>query len=223
MSRQHDRIVVSIDQQQAANNRSSGLGWRKLLLIVGLLGVTMAMLVIVGVFIWWQYYKTTPTYSLALVIDAAQRNDKETFESLVDIDSIGDSLVAQVSGRMGISAGEGITSALRRQVERLAPSISSEVKESIREAVKIRMKEVSSKTEKAPFFVTAIALPFFVDVVSDGDTARATVIFQNRPIELRMRRNDRWQIKEVRDDVALQRIVQEILKRAPGRLGILNN
>ncbi|HUE83402.1 MAG TPA: hypothetical protein VMM84_14910 [Pyrinomonadaceae bacterium] len=220
----HERIVIPIGQQSpsVATARPSGR-WRKVLLFLGLLCATIAILLIAGVFLWWQYYKTTPAYSLALVVEAAQRGDAGTIEALIDVDSIGDNLISQVTGRAGISVGEGITSTLRRQVERVAPSVVVGVKQSIREAIMLRLKEVAARAENKPFLLTAVALPFIVDITNHGDSASVVATFQNRPVELRMRRRgDVWQITEVHDDVALQRVVEEILKKSPGRLGILN-
>lgn len=220
----HERIVIPIDQQSpgVASVRPSGR-WGKVLLLLGLLCATFTVLLIAGAFLWWQYYKTTPAYSLALIVDAAQRGDAGTIEALIDVDSIGDNLINQVTGRAGISVGEGITSTLRRQVERVAPSVVVGVKQSIREAIMLRLKEVAARSANKPFVVTAVALPFLVDITNHGDSASVNATFQNRPIELRMRRRDDvWQITEIHDDVALQRVVEEILKKSPARLGILN-
>src|SRR6185503_14445376 len=34
----------------------------------------------------WQYFKTTPAYALALLVDAAQQSDRAAFEQVVDLD-----------------------------------------------------------------------------------------------------------------------------------------
>ena len=43
-----------------------------------------------GAFLWWQHYQTTPAYSLAVLVDAAQRNDMTGVDKIVDTDKIVD-------------------------------------------------------------------------------------------------------------------------------------
>ena len=43
-----------------------------------------------GAFLSWHHYQTTPTYSLALLVDAAQRNDMPDVDKVMDTDKIVD-------------------------------------------------------------------------------------------------------------------------------------
>src|SRR3954464_1150057 len=68
--------------------RSKGIGIGKILGIVA--GVLL--LIVVGlaavIYFWWSSYTRKPAYSVALVVDAAQRNDMKAFDSLVDTDKV---------------------------------------------------------------------------------------------------------------------------------------
>ena len=57
---------------------------------LAILGSLLACLVVaLGVaFLSWRHYQTTPTYSLALLVDAAQRNDMPDVDKIVDTDKI---------------------------------------------------------------------------------------------------------------------------------------
>src|SRR6266576_7023976 len=70
---------------------------RRVLAIIALLLVVLVLLAAGGGFLWWQHYKTTPAYSLAVLVDAAQRNDLAGVDKIVDTDKIVDNLAVQVS------------------------------------------------------------------------------------------------------------------------------
>src|SRR4029079_2412249 len=61
---------------------------RKLLRVAGL--VILSGIVIAGTasFVYWQRLKTTPQYSLALLIDASRKGDKDAANALVDTDAV---------------------------------------------------------------------------------------------------------------------------------------
>src|SRR5213075_29042 len=55
--------------------------------VLAILAVSLLVIVVLaagGVFLWWQHYKTTPAYSLAVLIDGAQRNDMTAVQSIID-------------------------------------------------------------------------------------------------------------------------------------------
>ena len=52
-------------------------------------------------FFYWQSIKTTPQYSLALLVDAARRDDQAEIDKLVNVDAVVDDFVPQITDKGG--------------------------------------------------------------------------------------------------------------------------
>src|SRR6266487_2289849 len=113
------RIVINLDQSSGAQpNKQRARRWPKVLALLAVLIIVVVVIAAAGGYLWWRHYQTTPSYSLALILDAAQRDDmakqlKEfsakstpkpffivalTVPSLVKIDTKGD--IAQVTAKI---------------------------------------------------------------------------------------------------------------------------
>src|SRR6476620_12218637 len=103
-----NRIVINLDEAQAApdsgRRRRARGGAGRLLLIVSVVLLLLVGGVAAGGYFWWRNYQNSPAYSLALLADAAQRNDNATVESIIDSDKVCDDFVTQVQQRSGGSA-----------------------------------------------------------------------------------------------------------------------
>ena len=67
--------------------------------VARLIFITLMALLAVGCsagLLYWRSLKDTPQYSLALLIDAARRDDKPAVNNLVDIDKVVDDFVPQI-------------------------------------------------------------------------------------------------------------------------------
>ena len=129
------RIVIDVARMQAeARGRRGGPGSRRrrILSIAALAVVGLVLVVLVGSYAWWQSYKKSPAYSLALHVDAAQREDMQGVESLIDSDRVAQGFIPQVIENL---AGAG--SPLRARTDHrvtpntvspIAPSISTEIR-----------------------------------------------------------------------------------------------
>ncbi len=178
--------------------------------------VTVALLIAGGVYFWWQYYKTTPAYSLALLIYAAQQDDLATVEQMLDADRIVGSLAPRIAEKTVSRYGGTLSPAMRKRVESLVPALLPRVKESARAILARRVLEISEISEPKPFVVLAIGLPYFLDITSEGDEARAKAAVGDREIELVLRRTgERWTIIGIKDDVVLERVVDNIISEFP--------
>src|SRR5687767_7362825 len=60
----------------------------KILKILGVSLVAILLLGAVGGYLYWQSLKTTPQYSLALLVDAARRDDQKAIDELVDTNAV---------------------------------------------------------------------------------------------------------------------------------------
>ena len=51
--------------------------------------------------LYWRSLRSTPQYSLALLVDAAKRGDNAAVDSLIDSDAVVDDFMPQVTGESG--------------------------------------------------------------------------------------------------------------------------
>lgn len=188
----------------------------KILAIIGILLVVVIAAGVLGAFLWWQHYKTTPAYSIALLVDAAQRNDMDAVDKIVDSDKIVDNFATLVSEKAAGRYGAALSNSVRKQIEALVPGLLPAIKQQVRDGVAARVKEISQNADKKPFIVVALGVPYLVNISTEGDKARATAVIRDQQVELDMQRDgDGWKVVAVHDDALLQRIVDEVIKGLP--------
>jgi hypothetical protein len=218
------RIVVTLDDPQAKGGarvkgragRSGGGAGKSILLIFLVLFAFVVLGIIAAGYFWWQSYKSGPNYSLALVVDAAQRNDTTTLDAMVDTDKIVDNFVPQVVEKAGAQTPAGLGGPMRKQLQSLVLKYAPQVKQRVREEVAGQIKELSARAEHKPFFLVALALPFVVDTKQEGDAATVKATLKDRPIELNMQRDgEHWKIVGLKDDVLATRILENVTRDLP--------
>ncbi|HEY0405516.1 MAG TPA: hypothetical protein VGC89_07295 [Pyrinomonadaceae bacterium] len=211
------RIVVQLDRaREMAHVPKKGSRGARVLLIVLLVLAGLLIGLAIGGFIWWRSYKTGPAYSLALLVDAAQRNDAGGIDEIVDMNKVVESFAPQVTEQAAGRFGTAFTPALRKQVEALVPKLLPRVQQRVHEEMIQRVKEVGAKAEGKPFFLIAVSIPYILDITEDGDTAKAVGTQGEHAIELTMQRaGERWKVVGVRDEQMAKRIVDDIAKDLP--------
>jgi hypothetical protein len=90
------RIVVNIEPGQAPARRKSRR-WARILALVALFIAGVIILAAAGGYFWWRNYQSTPVYSLALLMDAAQRGETDEMAPLLDREEIARNMMAKVS------------------------------------------------------------------------------------------------------------------------------
>lgn len=212
------RFVISFEQPRAAKapTRRGGRLWPKIVAALGVIVVLVAVLAAAGGYMWWRHYRTTPAYSLALLVDAVQRNDVMMVDEMVDIDKIVEGLTGEVTQKSVARYGSTLSPQQRRRVEALVPSLLPSVKQNVRDSLVKRLQEISAESQTRPFVILAIGLPYLVKITTDGDIASAVAPVKDREIELTLHRNgDRWKVAAVKDDTVVPRIVDDIVKDFP--------
>ncbi len=176
-------------------------------------------LLIFGVIVfvaWWQYFKTTPSYALALLVDASQQNDRAAFDRVVDLDRVIDNFIAQGSQDSAIGLTSATVTSVRTQLQSLAPEPVAAVKDGVREEIRNRVNELSGSTGARPFLLTALALPFVSEIEQTSESAQVKI---NRTDEVQLvmerRQGSDWRVTSLRDQALARRVVSGIVKQLP--------
>src|SRR6478735_923777 len=72
---------------------------RRVLLTVAAAALILMAAVAVGTFFYWQSLKGTPQYSLALIIDAARKDDQASMDKLIDTGAVVDDFMPQITAK----------------------------------------------------------------------------------------------------------------------------
>lgn len=215
------RIVIDINQQQKGRRGGGGRkgGVRKVLAFVALIAVAALAVLVVGSYVWWQSYKKSPAYSLALLVDAAQRDDRRTIDELIDSNRVAENFIPQIAGKVyGVEVAPAQAESLRRQVEALAPQIVPGVRDQIRDEIARAVKEAAASTGgQMPFVLLVLGIPRVAnELKEEGDAASVLFNLNNRPVELTMQRNGtRWKIVAVKNDELAAGIAERVAASLP--------
>src|SRR3954470_19669694 len=120
-TQKRSRIVINLERAlhlspQGQQPYGAGAKRKKWPIVLGVIGVVLIATAVGGYF-YWQYYKTKPAYSLALAIDAAQRNDSVAFDEVFDTDKVVESFAPQMIDEAKGSFGTALTPAMQQRVE----------------------------------------------------------------------------------------------------------
>jgi hypothetical protein len=185
--------------------------WRTIFKTAGL--TLLAIVVIGGIagYFYWQNYKRTPAYSLALAVDAARRDDKVALGKLVDTDKIVDAFVPQITDKAVELYGRGFPPELIQKMARVAAPLLPAVKDRARAELPRVIREKTKKAENVPFFLVALGASQALEIREENGTAWVKSTMPDRPLELKMQRNgDVWQIVEVKDDELARKVAEQI-------------
>jgi hypothetical protein len=223
-TQKRSRIVISLDRAREMMHLGGPQGHpaygggprprrRKWPIITG----AVLLLLVVGAVVFWQVYKRRPSYSLALVVDAAHRDDAAAFDRVVDTGQVVQSFAPQVVEQALSRLGTALTPEMRRRVEALVPTLLPTVTENVRGEVMREVKELTARAGGKPFFLLALSVPFIADVKREGDTAVVGIKHGERNLELVMQRTpeSRWKVVGVRDETLAKRIVDNIARYLP--------
>jgi hypothetical protein len=216
-----NRIVINLDPNQpGARRRGSGRGIGKPLLIVAIILLLIIVGLAAGVFFWWRSYQSSPTYALAVLTDAAQRDDTATVDSLLDIQKIGSDFTAQV--RQRVPTPSVPSSLLPSQADAIKSSASAKLNDTIHEQLVKEIKDLTDAAAGKPFVLIAVAVPRYVDMKRTDKTAQATVNIKDEQIQLTMQTDGLpgssiggWKIVAVKDDKLAKMVGEAIMKSAP--------
>jgi hypothetical protein len=91
-----------------------------------------------------------------------------------------------------------------------------EIKPAIRDEVATEIQTFAAKLEPRPFILLLIGVPSLMTITTEGDTAKASTMINNRRVEIAMQRvDDGWKVTGFKDDVVIQRVVDRVMAQLP--------
>jgi hypothetical protein len=171
---------------------------------------------LVGSYAWWQGFKKSPPYSLALLLDAAQHDDEQAVEPLIDSDQIAQGFVPQIIENLA-GAGSPLPPQARASLTTALPALLPRVRETMRGEIARTLKGLSQDdSSRLPFFARALGVRQATDVEERGDAADVRLKAGERQVELSMRRDgERWKVVTVRDPQLASEIAARLAASLP--------
>ncbi|HKG46571.1 MAG TPA: hypothetical protein VKB02_07590 [Pyrinomonadaceae bacterium] len=212
------RIVINLDAPNAENQKPAGKR-RRWPRVLGVLALVVLVLVVAAAavgFLLLRRYQSTPTYALALILDAAQRNDVADFQKRVDEEEIMKNMTASVSQKAAARYGYALNSSTQQQIDSALPSLLPRVKQTVQDEFLKAMKAFAAAPEQRSFISLVGAVQSLMTVTTEGNSAKATGKMAGHDFELAMRHDaDGWKVIGVKDDVIEQHVVDNVMKELP--------
>ncbi len=177
-------------------------------------GVLLALFLIVGAiggYFYWRNLKTTPQYSLALLVDAARRDDQAAIDKLVNTDAVVDDFMPQITDKAVELYGRGLAPATIQKMAQLVAPLLPAVKQRARAEVPNLIREKTKNFENIPFWAIAVGAERYVEIINEGEKAFVRSKLAERPLEVTLKRNgESWQVVAVKDEVLARRVAEKI-------------
>jgi len=210
------RIVINLDGPAAEGAKPvrKRRRWPRVLGILMLVVLVFVVVAAVGGYFLVRRYQASPTYALALIFDAAQRNDTAEFDKRIAGEEIAKNMTAAVSQKAAARYGGSLDSSTQQKIDSTMSSLLPRVKQTVHDEFLNALK--AAEPEQRSFISIVGAVQSLMTVTTNGDSAKATGKMAGHDIELGMRRDaDGWKVIDVKDDVIVQRVVDSVMKELP--------
>lgn len=185
----------------------------KVLKIFAVLVLLFVVIGGVGGFFYWQHLKTTPRYSLALLVDAARQNDQNKIDELVDTNAVVEDFLPQITEKAVELYGRGLPEDVLKKVTKVAAPLMPAVKQRARAELPELIRSKTKKFDGIPFWAIAVGASRYLDINQIGNKAFIKSKLEGRQLEIEMKKNgDLWQVVAVKDEALAQQIAQKIGK-----------
>ena len=214
-----NRIVINLGQTQQQGGARRGVagesrgGLRWILLLIAVLLIMFVVGVAGGGYLWWRHYQSSPAYSLALLVDASQRNDTAAVDGLLDTDKVTADFISQVRQRF---SGSLLNSRSSDQIDSAISTLTPKLRETVQNQFLQELHRLTEPAAGKPFFIIALGIGQFTDIKQENNLAQVKVNVRDDHLELTMQPNaDRWRIVAVKDGKMAQLIADNVMKHLP--------
>ena len=183
---------------------------RVAVIFAGILASAVLLTGIIGYF-YWRSLRSSPQYSLALLVDAAKRDDQPGVAQIVDSDAVVDDLLPQVIEKAAEIYGRGQPKAVIQRATRAAEPLLPAVKEKARAELPGLIRRETSRYGNVAFPLMVLGAGRYLDIRIDGETAFVKSRNPEQTVEFKMVRSEGvWKINGVHDDKLASEIAQRI-------------
>ena len=204
-------MTLFTDISTTSDTRKPASRARKIVLAIS--AGLVAIIVIGGAagYLYWRSFEDTPQYSLALLVDAARRDDQKQVDEIVAIDSIVDEFMPQITGKAIELYGRGLSQKTIDRVAKVATPVMPALKDRARAQLPGMIRKKTERFETVPFAAMVLGADRYLDIRPSGDTAVVRSKLPEHSFEVRMQRNGRgWKIVSVRDEALATEIAQKV-------------
>lgn len=208
--------VIEIERVPAIDGGSEKFAarrktWKTVLFTAAVTVTVVGIIGGVAAYFYWQHLKTTPQYSLALIVDAAKRDDQSTVNELVDIDAVVDDFLPQIIGKAVELYGRGLPPEMIQRIGRIAIPVMPAVKDRARDELPGAIRQKTASFGEVPFAAMVVGADRYLDVTVEGDSAKVRSKLPEHNFEVKMKRDGpKWKIAAVRDEDLATRIAQKV-------------
>jgi len=182
--------------------------------VLKILAIALGLILIIGAigsYFYWQSLKKTPQYSLALIIDAARRDEQKAIDELIDTDAAVDDFMPQITAKAVELYGRNLPPATIAKIAQVAAPVLPVVKQRARAEIPDLIREKTKKFESVPFWAIVVGADRFLDITQEGDKAFVKSKLNDKPLELTLKRSsDKWQVIGLKDEELAKRIAEKI-------------
>ncbi len=160
---------------------------------------------------YWTFLKTTPQYSLAMLVDAAKRDDATVVAEIVDTDAVVDDFVPQITAKAVELYGRGISPEVIQRIARIAQPVMPALKSRARDELPTAIRQKTAGFAGVPFAAMVLGAGRYLDIKVEGETALVRSLVPEHNFEVKMRRTESgWKIVSVADEELATRIAQRV-------------
>ncbi len=222
-----NRIVINLDESQTParkRKRGRGRGVGRPLLVIVVVLLLLAGAIVGGGFLWWRNYQSSPAYALAVLADAAQKNDTATVDGILDTDKVCDDFISQVRQHAGGSVTSAISSVWPSGANSALQTLSPKLKQTVHDEMVNELKRVTEPAKGKPFVLLALVITRFADIKEANNVAQAKVDIKDDHLQLTMLPatqpgGPRWRVVAVRDDKMAKQIADDMTQNLPAAAG----
>lgn len=183
----------------------------KVLKVIGIALVAILLIGGIGGFLYWQSVKKTPSYSLAMLVDGARRDDQAQVEKYVDTQAVIEDFMPQVTDKAIELYGRNLPPQVLAKVAKVAVPVIPMIKERAEAELPRVIREKTAAVEKVPYWMIALFAGRAVDISIEGDKATVKSKIPERQLEMTMKRDgDKWKVTAMKDDALARKIAEKI-------------
>jgi uncharacterized membrane protein len=222
-----NRIVINLDESQTPGGkrkRRGGRGVGRPLLIIAVVLLLLLGAIVGGGYLWWRNYQNSPAYTLAVLADAAQRNDTATVDGILDTDKVCDDFISQVRQHAGGSVTSAISSVWPSGANSALQTLSPKLKQTVHDEMVNELKRVTEPAKGKPFVLLALVITRFADTREANNVAQVKVDIKDDHLQLTMvpatqPGGPRWRVVAVQDDKMAKQIADGMTQNLPAAAG----